>query len=55
MNVDVLSNNPSIRWYFIVAIPFTVLVLVVAALMQNAPAIWNRFRARSNMKDDEVA
>ena len=31
MNVDVLINKPpSIRWYFVVVIPFSALVLAVA-------------------------
>jgi hypothetical protein len=35
MNVDVLADNPSIQWYFIIAIPFTVLVLVIAVLIRG--------------------
>jgi hypothetical protein len=35
MNVDILANNPSIKWYFIIAIPFTALVLIIAVLIRG--------------------
>jgi hypothetical protein len=39
MNINLLANNPSVKWYFIVAVPFLVLVLGVAFVMQNLTAI----------------
>jgi hypothetical protein len=35
MNVDILANNPPIKWYFIIAIPFTALVLILAVLIRG--------------------
>jgi hypothetical protein len=39
MNIDLLADNPSVKWYFIVAVPFLVLVLGVAFFMQNLVVI----------------
>ncbi|KAL6158211.1 hypothetical protein ACJQWK_07764 [Exserohilum turcicum] len=35
MNVDVLADNPSIKWYFIIAVPSTALVVLVAVLIRR--------------------
>ncbi|KKA24807.1 hypothetical protein T310_1166 [Rasamsonia emersonii CBS 393.64] len=35
MNVDTFANNPSIKWYFVAAIPFMIVVLAVYFLMKR--------------------
>ncbi|KAF2133257.1 hypothetical protein P153DRAFT_363472 [Dothidotthia symphoricarpi CBS 119687] len=42
MNVDLLADNPPIKWYFIIAIPATSLVLIVAILIRSRK--WIRMR-----------
>ncbi|KAK6332784.1 hypothetical protein TWF696_002807 [Orbilia brochopaga] len=34
MNVDILADNPSFGWYFVIAIPFLILVLVITFAFQ---------------------
>jgi len=34
MNIDLLANNPSVKWYFIVAAPFLVLCVALLLLMR---------------------
>jgi hypothetical protein len=56
MNVDILANNPSIKWYFIIAIPFTALVLIIAILIRGRHwlkrnLIPKRNRTRSSEED----
>lgn len=35
MNIDILANNPSFKWYFVVAVPFLVLVLLITLALQH--------------------
>jgi hypothetical protein len=51
MNIDLLADNPPVKWYFIVAAPFLVLVLGVAFVMQYAATIKARVRAYKAKRD----
>lgn len=51
MNIDLLADNPSVKWYFIVAIPFLVLVVGIALIMQNMTVIQSMLRSRRQSTD----
>ena len=35
MNVDVLKNDPPLKWYFISSVPFMVLLLVLTVALRQ--------------------
>jgi hypothetical protein len=43
MNVDILADNPSFTWYFVIAAPSLILVLGVTLTLQYYSKIRNRF------------
>ncbi|KAF8854310.1 hypothetical protein BDZ45DRAFT_805944 [Acephala macrosclerotiorum] len=48
MNIDLLANNPSVKWYFIVAVPFLVLVLGLALILNYAAPIRAKMRSKKD-------
>lgn len=48
MNIDLLANNPSVKWYFIVAVPFLVLVLGLALILSYAAPIMAKVRSKKD-------
>jgi Mg2+ and Co2+ transporter CorA len=56
MNVDVLADSPSIKWYFIIAVPLTVLTLTLALVVHERHQIrqkMSRFRKRRKPTQEE--
>ncbi|KAH8771239.1 hypothetical protein BGZ57DRAFT_896399 [Hyaloscypha finlandica] len=48
MNIDLLANNPSVKWYFIVAVPSLVLVLGLALILNYAAPIMAKVRSKKD-------
>ena len=48
MNIDLLANNPSVKWYFIVAVPSLVLVLGLALILNYAALIRAKVRSKKD-------
>ncbi|KAF3919394.1 hypothetical protein ABW21_db0206460 [Orbilia brochopaga] len=62
MNVDILANNPPFAWYFVIAVPFLILVLVITLTFQHIVSfacmtkeylgeVWDRLRSRRTTDD----
>jgi hypothetical protein len=50
MNINLLADDPSVKWYFIVAVPFLVLVLGVALVLNYAGWIKAHYRNLTSFK-----
>lgn len=51
MNVNILADNPSVKWYFIIALPATALVLIVALLFRRRKWIRGILFRRNHRKE----
>lgn len=60
MNVDVFVNSPPLKWYFVSAVPFMVVLLLVAIMLRNISfsktkaRIWRMSRSDGGKEVDEV-
>lgn len=55
MNIDILADNPSFAWYFVVAVPFLVFVLVVTGALQHSSKIFGWFRRMKGQGNSQNA
>ncbi|MCJ1419142.1 hypothetical protein MMC32_005495 [Xylographa parallela] len=51
MNVDVLADNPSIKWYFIITIPLMVLVILIAMMIRGRKKIKRIFSRNTGFRN----
>lgn len=48
MNIDLLADNPSVNWYFIVAGPFFVIVLGLALALNYVPLLKRKMKGKKD-------